>query len=491
MTRAISYGEWISPEFVAEHVQADRKIVWIHSDIDKALFFNEEVMFRFDDKIDLYLFASDKSMETALARYPIMQGRATVVHNLCDDEGIRRAAMEKAPETEKMKRPLLLTVANFRAEKNHLRQVEAMALLKKRGLDFTWLNIGSDTDTALISQIDAAVKKRGLEGRFIRMSAQASPYRFMKNADAVCVLSDFESWSLVISEAKLVGTPVIATRTSGAIEQIEDGETGVLCDFTPEAIADGIERLLKDAALQSRIRKALEGFSTQQRSVQEFTQMLADCPVHRARPSLLYVSDNINYVSGVQRVTATQVQALRRDFAITVFSMEVPDERSRRLFAGVPIVDMQTCCGVTCLAIPCRDVLLHRGFTMAPEGRSAGLWRDAQAGEGSLGDRKAVQPEDERFLRGVRHGLRAQRGFPDARFCFQTEPSEEDPVDSHGLCALERIQRLDAADYRQRRRTISPLRPGGLPDGNQPTGLFAKASGAERKNDCRRQLAAG
>lgn len=162
---AISYGEWISPEFVAEHVQADRKIVWIHSDIDKALFFNEEVMFRFDDKIDLYLFASGKSMETALARYPIMQGRATVVHNLCDDEGIRRAAMEKAPETEKMKRPLLLTVANFRAEKNHLRQVEAMALLKKRGLDFTWLNIGSDTDTALISQIDAAVKKRGLEGR--------------------------------------------------------------------------------------------------------------------------------------------------------------------------------------------------------------------------------------------------------------------------------------------------------------------------------------
>lgn len=78
--------------------------------------------------------------------------------------------MEKAPETEKMKRPLLLTVANFRAEKNHLRQVEAMALLKKRGLDFTWLNIGSDTDTALISQIDAAVKKRGLEGRFIRMA---------------------------------------------------------------------------------------------------------------------------------------------------------------------------------------------------------------------------------------------------------------------------------------------------------------------------------
>ena len=92
--------------------------------------------------------------------------------------------------------------------------------------------------------------------------------------------------------------------------------------------------------------------------------MLTDCPVHRARPSLLYVSDNINYVSGVQRVTATQVQALRRDFAITVFSMEVPDERSRRLFAGVPIVDMQTCCGVTCLAIPCKDVLLHRGFTM-------------------------------------------------------------------------------------------------------------------------------
>lgn len=335
------------------------------------------------------------------------------------------------------------------------------------------------------------MKKRGLEGRFIRMPAQASPYRFMKNADAVCVLSDFESWSLVISEAKLVGTPVIATRTSGAIEQIEDGETGVLCDFTPEAIADGIERLLKDAALQSRIRKALEGFSTQQRSVQEFTQMLTDCPVHRARPSLLYVSDNINYVSGVQRVTATQVQALRRDFAITVFSMEVPDERSRRLFAGVPIVDMQTCCGVTCLAIPCKDVLLHRGFTMRQKAVRLAYGVMRKLGKEAWAIEKLSNQKMKNFFEGFDTVCVLSEASPDARFCFQTEPSEEDSVDSHGLCALERIQRLDAADYRQRRRTISPLRPGGLPDGNQPTGLFAKASGAERKNDCRRQLAAG
>ena len=33
---AFSYGEWLSPEFVAKKVKAKKKMVWIHTDIDKA-----------------------------------------------------------------------------------------------------------------------------------------------------------------------------------------------------------------------------------------------------------------------------------------------------------------------------------------------------------------------------------------------------------------------------------------------------------------------
>lgn len=66
----------------------------------------------------------------------------------------------------------------------------------------------------------------------------------MRRADAVCVLSDHESWSMVITEAKALGVPVIATRTSGALEQIEDGKNGVLCGFSDEEIAENLRAFL-------------------------------------------------------------------------------------------------------------------------------------------------------------------------------------------------------------------------------------------------------
>lgn len=360
---AISYGEWISPEFVAQHVYADRKIVWIHSDIDKAQFFNAEIMFRFHQQISLYLFPSRRSMQEALRRYPVLQGRTAVVHNLCDDDAIRVQAEQPAPEAAAWGKPLLLTVANFRREKNHLRQVEAMALLRKRGVSFTWVNIGSDTDAALMGQIRTAVKRYGLQNNFLCLHAQENPYRLMHAADAVCVLSDFESWSMVISEAKVLGVPVIATQTSGALEQLTDGENGILCDFSAQAIAEAIQRFLSDKELQTHIRRNLEGFSTRSVAVREFeTELVACCS--GKRPSLLYISDNINYVSGVQRVTATQIQALRNAFDITIFSMEPPDERSNRLFAGVPIMDLETCNGVSCLSLKIWKVLFGRGYTL-------------------------------------------------------------------------------------------------------------------------------
>lgn len=360
---AISYGEWFSPEFVATRVNAERKIVWIHSDIDKAQFFSGELMFKYDDAIHLYLFVSQRSMEGALKYYPQLHGRTAVVHNMCDDEAIRQAGKEPYQWNEKWKRPILLTVANFRAEKNHLRQLEAMRLLKKRGFDFTWVNIGSDTDTVLIGKIDAQIKKYGLEGRFIRMPAQKSPYPYMRAADAVAVLSDFESWSLVITEAKLLGVPVVATRTSGALEQIEDGVTGVLCDFSPKNIADKIECLLSDKALQARISTHLKGFTTRQTVLEEFDRAIEQCGCG-VRKKLLYISDNINYVSGVQKVTATQARALSKNLNISIFSMEPANEESKKLFAGIPIYDMQEYGRVTCLTIPAKEVLLGRRFTL-------------------------------------------------------------------------------------------------------------------------------
>ena len=57
------------------------------------------------------------------------------------------------------------------------------------------------------------------------------------------------AWSLVITEAKVLGVPVIATKTAGALEQLEHNVTGILCDFDAEDIAMKMESLMQDNKL--------------------------------------------------------------------------------------------------------------------------------------------------------------------------------------------------------------------------------------------------
>jgi len=70
------------------------------------------------------------------------------------------------------------------------------------------------------------------------------------------VLSHIEaSQSGVAAAAFGAGLPVIATPVGGLIEQVQDGETGVLAErVDSRALADAAERLFSDAPLYARIR---------------------------------------------------------------------------------------------------------------------------------------------------------------------------------------------------------------------------------------------
>lgn len=267
---AFSYGEWLSPEFVAKKVKAKDKYVWIHTDIDKAKYVDEKILLGYDEYYKKYIFVSQKSMQSAEEKYPIVKNKSYVIHNMCDDKNILEMSKENLQKELPKDKPVLLSVANLRTEKNYIRQVEVMKELKDRGVHLLWLNIGSTANTFIYQQVSSLIHKYGLEHDFILLGVDQNPYKYMSKVDAVTVLSDFESWSLVITESKIIGTPVISTKTSGAMEQLCDYETGLLTDFTVEEIADKIQLFLSSNELQNKIRTNLNGFTTNQYVISEF-----------------------------------------------------------------------------------------------------------------------------------------------------------------------------------------------------------------------------
>lgn len=270
---AISFGEWLSPAFLVKKVNAVKKYVWIHIDLDKADFVNKEELVKYDSRITGYIFASGKSRQSSIHRCPQMTEKSIVVHNILNRQNILSRSAEDVtlPQANDS---FLLSVGNLRVEKNYPRQIEVMRILKERNILIKWICVGSTVDKNVYGEVSRLLDKYHLRDDFVLCGADDNPYRYMKRAKAVMVLSDHESWSLVISEAKLLGVPVIATNTSGAQEQIRNGENGVITSFDPEEIAEKIIDFLQDEKLQEHIRKNLEKESAFDTGIGEFERLV-------------------------------------------------------------------------------------------------------------------------------------------------------------------------------------------------------------------------
>ena len=313
----ISYGEWFSSALAARYANARRKYVWIHADMDKAAFLHPDIL-RYRGMFDGFFFASRHSMEAAQKKYPELIGHSYVVPNRVDSEKILTMSEETpAVSIPDDGLPLLVTVANIREEKNHLREVEAMRRLYAEGVRFRWVNIGSLANAPVVARLRQSIRSAGLEEYFLLPGAIENPYPIMRRADAVCVLSDHESWSMVITEAKALGVPVIATRTSGALEQIKDGESGILTAFSSEDIAEKIRTFFSDPTLGEYIRRTLK-----QSAAGTKAAGMPEALLQNNEKKVLYVFDDINYVSGARAAALTQARFVSKVAEVWLYSSE-------------------------------------------------------------------------------------------------------------------------------------------------------------------------
>ena len=131
--------------------------------------------------------------------------------------------------------------------------LEALAILVREGVSaLRWHVIGWDLEESVYH---ARARKLGVEEFVVFHGHRPNPYPFMKRADIYLQPSLKEALGLTISEALLLGCPVVSTRTAGGIDQLsEPGVKGVLCDVSAGGIAAALRPLLADPAAREALR---------------------------------------------------------------------------------------------------------------------------------------------------------------------------------------------------------------------------------------------
>jgi glycosyltransferase involved in cell wall biosynthesis len=108
------------------------------------------------------------------------------------------------------------------------------------------------------ARLEALAKELGVSERVRFLGFQRNPFKYVAKATVSVLSSDWEGFGLVIPEAMVCGTPVIASDCPcGPAEIITHGENGLL--FPPDnrqALADALVKTLQDTPLRMRLADA-------------------------------------------------------------------------------------------------------------------------------------------------------------------------------------------------------------------------------------------
>ena len=216
---------------------------------------------------------SDEVRSHFLVVYPECSSKTEIFYNLIDQEGDRKRAEEEGGFQDTYQGMRLLTVGRLTYQKAYDITVEAMKLLKDAGLRARWYVLGEGDQRSMLEKKIASL---GLKEDFVLLGAVANPYPYYAQADLYIHATRFEGKSIAIQEAQTLGRAVIASDCNGNREQIIDGEDGILCELTPQAIADSIADLLKDHEKRKRLGQAAAKKTTAQK--EEIEKLLRVLP---------------------------------------------------------------------------------------------------------------------------------------------------------------------------------------------------------------------
>jgi glycosyltransferase involved in cell wall biosynthesis len=239
--------------FVAQKVQARKKIAWIHTDYSKIAVEREQQLRMWDPYREI-ISISPQVTEGFVKTFPELKGRVTEIGHILPVSFIREQAQEKDVKDEVPvdEMPRLLSIGRFCKAKNFDNVPDICRCLLEMGVPVKWYLIGYGGDEELIRR---RIAESGMEEHVIIFGKRTNPYPYIESCDLYVQPSRYEGKCVSVIEAQILHKPVVITRYPTAGSQLEDGVDGVIVPTDNEGCAKGIADLLRDSERMEKLRQ--------------------------------------------------------------------------------------------------------------------------------------------------------------------------------------------------------------------------------------------
>ena len=181
-----------------------------------------------------------------------------VVLHGADLASIRRGDHARAQARDRLglapSAPVVGSVGNFTAKKDHATLLAAAGLLAREDPDLRVVLVGVGP---LEEQLRARTRELGLERNVLFTGLRDDVYEILPAFDVFALSSRYEGLPIALLEAMATGVACVATSVGGIPEVIVDGEHGILVEpGDPAALGAALGKLLANPDLRASIGDA-------------------------------------------------------------------------------------------------------------------------------------------------------------------------------------------------------------------------------------------
>lgn len=239
-----------------------KKIGWIHVELNTAKLaavgFRSatEAIYAYNT-YDRLIAVSQQVKKIFLQSLPV-QTQMDVLYNTNETEVILKRGQEEVHDPNFVidDVPSLCSVAKIIPTKGFDRLVVAHRRLLDEGLHHRIYILGIGEKQ---KELEKTIEELGVQNTFILLGFQENPYQYVSKCDCYVCSSRREGFSTAVTEALILGVPVVSTNCSGATELLgENNEYGIVVENSEEGIYQGLKRMLSEPGLIDYYRKQAE-----------------------------------------------------------------------------------------------------------------------------------------------------------------------------------------------------------------------------------------
>ena len=249
---AVAWLEGGAAYFVADHVQAGKKLAVVHIDYTQSGYTRAQDRGCWSAFQKIFV-VSEEIRSPFLQVHPECRDRVHVLPNIVNQEKIRRLAQEPGGFSDGWTGLRLLSVGRLTYQKAFDTAIEAMKLLKDAGYSVRWYVLGEGEQRGALEKKIAAL---GLEEDFLLLGTVKNPFPYYAQSDVYVHATRYEGWSIAVQEAQTLGCAIVVSDTSGNRRHVVHNRDGLLCTLRPEDIARAIGCLLSDEDRRKRLGEA-------------------------------------------------------------------------------------------------------------------------------------------------------------------------------------------------------------------------------------------